>query len=312
MSITLENVLALEALETKLRAILPEQYRDSYEDVVPVSMGSAGLKYDADGRVAWDQIWGSFCDLAMAGGPPHRGTLLQPATAEAVSANPEAQLRVTEEIRRGISLVTRLPVQPAAQGSWIGVQCRSVGMAGWLVRAIVMENIQARHDAETLFLPAGPDFRLAKEIKNVITAMAKACHYWTDHMSKEQHESIDVMFMGGSIGSELLEPASPADVETDADGYQRVVDEATREITARTGRVCFANRYVGWIGIDCPSARTAIWLMRAMTVESILARREDTVLFLPAHPRLASDGRLNRLIETFDRVYRLHSVKKFE
>src|SRR3954468_8293994 len=87
MSITLENVLALEALESKLRAILPEQYRDSYDQVVPVSMGSAGLKYDADGRVAWDQIWGSFCDLAMAGGPPHRGALLQPATA-----NAEAQL----------------------------------------------------------------------------------------------------------------------------------------------------------------------------------------------------------------------------
>src|SRR5436190_2686577 len=34
MSITLENVLALEALEAKLRAMLPEQYRDSYEQVV--------------------------------------------------------------------------------------------------------------------------------------------------------------------------------------------------------------------------------------------------------------------------------------
>src|SRR5215831_10911228 len=98
MSLTLENVLALEALEARLRAILPAQYRDTYEDVVPVSMGSAGLKYDPDGRVAWDQIWGSFCDLAMAGGPPHRGTLLLPATAEAISENPEAHVRVLEEI----------------------------------------------------------------------------------------------------------------------------------------------------------------------------------------------------------------------
>jgi hypothetical protein len=312
LSITLENVLALEALEAKLRAILPEQYRDSYEDVVPVSMGSAGVKYDADGRVAWDQIWGSFCDLAMAGGPPHRGTLLQPATPEAISANPEALLRIIEEIRRGISLVTRLPVQPAADGAWVGVQCRSVGMAGWLVRAIVMENIQARHDAKILFLPAGPDFRLAKEIKNVITATAKTCHYWTDHMSAQQHESIDAMCKGESIGSELLEPASAAQMKTDPDGYQSVVDDVTREITARTGRACFANRYVGWIGIDCPNIRTAIWLMRAMTVENILARREDTVLFLPAHPRFASNGRMTRLIETFERVHQLCTVKKFE
>jgi hypothetical protein len=79
MSITLDDVLGLEALEAKLRAILPEQYRESYDEVVPVSMGSAGLKYDADGRVAWNEMWATFCDLAMAGGPPHRGTLLQPA-----------------------------------------------------------------------------------------------------------------------------------------------------------------------------------------------------------------------------------------
>jgi sirohydrochlorin cobaltochelatase len=220
-------------------------------------------------------------------------------------------MRVVEEIQRGISLVTRLSVLPAA-GSWIGVQCRSVGMAGWLVRAIVMENIQARHDAEILFLPAGPDFRLAREIKNVITAAAKTCHYWTDHMTAEQHESIDAMIANHRIDSELLEPALTGDVEADADGYRKIVDEMTREITSRTGRVCFAHRYVGWIGIDCPSIRTAIWMMRALTVENILARREDMVLFLPVHPRFASKGRMTRLVETFERVYQLCAVKKFE
>ena len=317
MSITLENVLALEALEAKLRAILPEQYRDSYEDVVPISMGSAGLKYGADGRVAWDQIWGSYCDLAMAGGPPHRGSLLEPATAEAIAANSEAHQRVMEEIQRGISLVSRLPVQPIPRvgehtGSWVGVQCRSVGMAGWLVRSIVMENVLARHEGEILFLPAGPDFRLAKEIKNVITAAAKTCHYWTGHMSAEQHESIDAMIVNSSIDSELLEPASPADVATDPDGYRSIVEAMTREITERTGRICFANRYVGWIGVDCPNVRTAIWLMRAMMVENVLARREDTVLFLPAHPRFASHRRMIRLVQAFERVHRLHAVKKFE
>ena len=248
----------------------------------------------------------------MAGGPPHRGTLLLPATAEAVSANPEAHLRVLEEIQRGISLVTKLPVLPLKTGSWVGVRCRSIGMAGWLVRAIVMENVQARHDAEILFLPAGPEFRLAKEIKNVITSVAKTCHYWTDHMSAEQHESINAMFSSVSIGSDLLEPASFAQVQLESESYRNLVDHISREITARTGRACFTNRYAGWIGIDCPSVRTAIWLMRAMTVENILARREDTVLFLPAHPRFASDGRVARLIETFERVHRLCAVKKFE
>jgi hypothetical protein len=170
MPITLEDVLALEALEAKLRAILPEQYQDSYEDVLPVSMGSAGLQYDDDGRVEWNKMWASFCDLAMAGGPPHRGALLEPAAADAIAADPEGYRRVVDEIVRGISQVTELPLQSGSdrRPGWIPIQCRSIGMAGWLVRAIVMENVMARHSAETLYLPAGPDFRIGKEIKNVI------------------------------------------------------------------------------------------------------------------------------------------------
>jgi len=49
-----------------------------------------------------------------------------------------------------------------------------------------------------------------------------------------------------------------------------------------------------------------------MTVENVLARREDTVLFLPAHPRFASDGRTTRLVETVERLHQLCAVKKFE
>jgi sirohydrochlorin cobaltochelatase len=317
MSITLENVLALEALEIKLRAILPELYQDSYEAVVPVSMGSAGLKYGADGLVAWDEMWASFCDLAMAGGPPHRGTLLQPATEHAASANPEAHQRVLKEICRGISLVTGLTALPASlEGKrhpcWIAVRCRNTGMAGWLVRAIVMENVLAWHESETLFLPVGPEFRLAKEIKNVITVIAKTCHYWTNHMTLDQHESIDLMVSNASnakMDSELLEPALVEHVESDPDSYRRVVEELTREITKSTGCVCFSNRYTGWIGIDCPNVRTAIWLMRAMVVENILARREESVLFLPVHPRFAANGRMARLVQTFQHFHRLHGIK---
>src|SRR5215213_3663574 len=77
------EAMALAELDARLKTILPENYQDSYEDLQPVPMRSAGLKYDGDGRVAWNEIWTSFCDLAMAGGPPHKGTLL-----EAASRNP--------------------------------------------------------------------------------------------------------------------------------------------------------------------------------------------------------------------------------
>src|SRR5262249_43992081 len=169
MNITIDDVIALESLDNRIRAILPEQYQDVYEDVQPVSMGSAGLKFGDDGRVAWNEIWATFCDLAMAGGPPHRGMLLESASEESIAANPAKYKRVADEIARGVTLVTGLSSQAGAHG-WIEVRCRTLGMAGWLVRAIVMENVIASHDAEMLLLPAGPDFRLEKEIKNVVTA----------------------------------------------------------------------------------------------------------------------------------------------
>src|ERR1700679_969414 len=87
-----------ELLEARLKTLLPEEYRDSYEDLKPVSMGSAGLKYGRDGCVAWDEIWGSFCDLAMAGGPPHRGTLLEPARKADINLDPERYSQVVDEV----------------------------------------------------------------------------------------------------------------------------------------------------------------------------------------------------------------------
>jgi sirohydrochlorin cobaltochelatase len=56
-------------------------------------------------------------------------------------------------------------------------------MALWMLRAIVVENIFARREGQTLYLPAGPAFRLEGEIKNVITVLAKTYHYWTQHIA---------------------------------------------------------------------------------------------------------------------------------
>src|SRR5271155_2771493 len=100
----------LLALDGKINTLLPPRYQHCYDAVSPRSMGTADLKYDANGQVAWNEIWTTFCDLALAGGPPHRGTLLTPGTAEEVHASPEKYQAVVEEIGRGIWLVTELPV----------------------------------------------------------------------------------------------------------------------------------------------------------------------------------------------------------
>lgn len=78
-------------------------------------------------------------------------------------------------------MVTDLRANPSIPG-WVGVHCASQTMAEWLVRAVVTENISARCEGSVLDLPAGPVYRVEKEIKNVITAIAKTSHYWLEHM----------------------------------------------------------------------------------------------------------------------------------
>ena len=51
-----------------------------------------------------------FCDLALAGGPPHRGTLLEPANPQDVQADLAGYERVLRELERGIRMVTGLAV----------------------------------------------------------------------------------------------------------------------------------------------------------------------------------------------------------
>ena len=68
-------------------------------------------------------------------------------------------------------------------------------MAGWLLRAIVMENVAARRQGAMLDLPAAPQFRLDKEIKNVITVTAKTCHYWVGHIPRAQQQAIGELFL---------------------------------------------------------------------------------------------------------------------
>jgi sirohydrochlorin cobaltochelatase len=170
-----------QSYEQALEAPLPPRYQNG-QKASPVPMAAAPLKYDAAGQVAWDQIWADFCDLALAGGPPHRGELLEPVLSEVVAANPQGYEKVLAELERGLRLVTGLAVVPSKSPGWIGLQCTSEAMALWLLRAIVVENVCVRREGQTLFLPAGPDFRLEYEIKNVITVAAKTHHYWSEHM----------------------------------------------------------------------------------------------------------------------------------
>ncbi len=165
----------------KMEELLPPQYKDG-NTASTIPMAAADLVYDAQGNVAWNSIWEDFCDLALAGGPAHRDTLLVPPSPTEVEANRTGYANTLREIERGLIMTTNCEIVQSTTPGWIGMQCHSEDMAVWLLRAIIAENVLARRENNVLMLPAGPDFTVAGEIKNVVTVVAKSFHYWTEHM----------------------------------------------------------------------------------------------------------------------------------
>ena len=152
------------------------------------AMGQAPFAYDANGRPHWAGMWESFCELALFGGPPHRG----PASAlraDEGTPPPTRPRRATfdaiAEIRRGIEETTGLPTARAEPG-WVAITCESARMAAWLCATIILENVDARARGETLLVPASAGYRREDEVKSVITVVAKTHHYWLAHARAER------------------------------------------------------------------------------------------------------------------------------
>ena len=295
----------LDALDARIRTLLPEAYRDSYETIQPTPMGSAALKYDADGQVAWDQIWGSFCDLAMAGGPPHKGRLLEPGTEEAINARFDRYDEVAEEICRGIMMVTGLRAYVSPTPGWVSMTCQGDTMAGWLLRAIVMENVAVRRRGAILELPAAPHFTLEKEIKNVVTVVAKTCHYWMGHIPHDQQLAIGGLFTTMAATLPLIEPGVSSAEATDVDRGLAATIAAL--IHRESGLRPSEQRYAGWVGVECPSVGVAVWMMRALVASNVLSRREGTVLLVPVNAMTDPHGTI--VAAAVGRVHRYASVR---
>jgi sirohydrochlorin cobaltochelatase len=286
-----ETDRVFEELERRVETMLPEEYRDRYDDVLPVSMGSAGVRFGDDGKVAWNEMWGSFCDLAMAGGPPHKGRLLESASPREVAAAPVSYESVVSEICRGITMVTELDATRSSDAGWVRVECLTHSMASWLMRAITIENVAVRANGVMLDLPAGPDYGLLKEIKNVITVIAKTTHYWQGHMSVMQRAAIAALLDGMDEESALVAPAY--DYEgLDAGAHETKAAEVAEAIRRDTGLVRSQHRYADWLGIECRTVRAALWMMRMMGVLNVVSRRENTTLFVPINPGADPGGRI--------------------
>jgi hypothetical protein len=180
-AVPIETVDAVQPLIRRA----PGQLREHTppESVASGSMGSAPFIWRPDGRPDWGAMWTAFCDLALYGGPPHRG-------ADRALRGPEGTGRLASpdilaELQRGIRETTGLEVETAEHG-WLIIACESPRMAAWLCAAIIVENVDARVEGSRLLLPAGPDFLLEDQVKSVITVMAKTHHYWREHLEPER------------------------------------------------------------------------------------------------------------------------------
>ncbi len=147
-------------------------------------MSAAPFVYRDDGQPDWSAMWQGFCELALYGGPPHRGA---DNPVEAASAGDDVMILndAIMEIRRGIWETTGLYSEPVPPG-WLAVTCNSKRMAAWMCAAIILENVDARCEDEVLFVPASADFELKNQVKSVITVVAKVNHYWQAHIAEQQ------------------------------------------------------------------------------------------------------------------------------
>ncbi len=155
-----------------------------------------------------------------------------------------------------------------------------------------------------LELPAAPAFRLDKEIKNVITVIAKTCHYWTGHMPRGQRLAVEKLFAELDARSPLVPPAYSQDgVRPAADRllYAGIAQRIQRD----TGLRSSPHHYAGWLGLECGDVQTAVWMMRALVVSNVLSRREGVVLFVPVNPAIDPNGA--RVAEAVVRIYRLRA-----
>ena len=143
-------------------------------------MAAAPFVWRADGRPDWRAMWTTFCELALFGGPPHRGPeqALRGARdgEDAGACAPD----MVAEMRRGIWETTGLYAELGAPG-WMAITCESCAMAEWLGAAIVLENVEARVEDDRVLVPAGPRLQLEDQVKSVVTVVAKTHHYAAIH-----------------------------------------------------------------------------------------------------------------------------------
>ena len=181
VSVAMVPITRLDAVNASVRGDAGARRREYTPSMRPdpaAPMSAAPFLWTAEGRPDWGRMWTSFCELALYGGPPHRG----PDRALRASNGASTDGEMLAELRRGIWETTGLYAEPGPPG-WLAITCESPTMAAWLCAAIILENVEARVEEDRLLLPAGPSYTLTDEVKSLVTVVAKTHHYWQAHVT---------------------------------------------------------------------------------------------------------------------------------
>ena len=101
-----------------------------------------------------------------------------------------------------------------------------------------------------------------------------------------------------------VKAAASADTRTLKRGLH---DDLAALIHRDTGFQRSNLHYAGWLGVECPSVRCAVWMMRALVATNVLSRREGTTLFVPVNP--ATDPRGTIVSDAVERTYRCAAAR---
>ena len=188
-------------------------------------------------------------------------------------AQPERYRHVVREICRGIRMVSYLPADESPALGWVRVECLSAGMAGWLFRAIVMENVYAWCEGALLNLPAGPGIASKRRSRTSSPLSRRpATTGWTTCMAPSGARLPPFLPRWPRI-SPLISPISRR-------AYRR--GPTSDCLRAHGGHdppqhrtSLWRHGYVGWLGLECPSVRAAVWMMRPLVAANVLSRRKE-------------------------------------
>lgn len=145
-------------------------------------MAAAPIVYDDSGKVAWDKMWDSYCNLAKEGGPSHRGKDQSIIKKSHITPETEEYRAAMNEALRGVGLIVPYKLSEDNDG-WITLELETSNKAKWFNEVINEENVEAKQNGKTILLPINDDFDVTHDVKSIITVVGKAHHYWKIHRS---------------------------------------------------------------------------------------------------------------------------------